>query len=329
MAVDQVSVEIKTDEDAWGLLSAWIGGEPIGEVTFADWPVLSINLKGDDYQSSLNSGQMSALVELKMVMGRALSLISHGSYDMRRLLAEEEEQLRFTTKVKRGSSILDTDFTPIVQAFSSAVSAHPSFSVIAAAIIGLALVARPVIVKYYDHRAKELDVEERKRLIDLNLSVSESEKYKIFEAALSKAELSHPQFSQIIPNARESFWRFVSASVDADKMNIAGLELSQDDIEILAERRRRKAGDPKSVTEVFKITSVRKAGTAYRIGLESKKLTFSALYRKPQLSEIRIKRLMNCFLNGDLIKAEVEVRPIEKAQVVGRLISFAKVEDPI
>ena len=322
MAIDSVQHTIGSDDDAWRLLARWLEGGDAPEVQFKDWPILSIKISGDDYQNSLNSGQMSALVDLKMALGRAYSVIAHGAYDMRRLRSEEEEQLQFTTNVKKGSSILDTDFTPLVQAFSSAITAYPGLAVVAASVLGLALVARPVILKYYDDRAKQLDSDERKRLLNLSLGVEEKAKYALFERAVKKLEVNYPEFAQVLPDARESFWRFASASVDADRMSIAGLDMTQDDLEILSERRRRRPGDIREVDQVFKVVSVRKAGAGFKIGLESKNLSISALYRKPQLSDARIKRLMGCMAAETMVKARVEVRTVDQSQLSGRLISY-------
>lgn len=327
MAVDSAERRVSSDEEAWRLILDWVEGAKVPEVEFVGWPILSIKISGDDYQNSLNSGQMSALVDLKMAMGRAYSVIAHGAYDMRRLRNDEEEQLQFTTKVKKGSSILDTDFTPLVQAFSSAVSAYPGLSVVAASVLGLALVARPIILKYYDDRAKQLEMDERKRLLDLSLDTEEKKRYALFERAVKKLESTYPQFAQVLPDARESFWRFAAASVDADRMSIAGLEMTQDDLEILSERRRRRPGDVHEVEQVFKVVSVRKAGAGFKVGLESKNLTISALYRKPQLTEARIKRLMGCMASETMVKARVDVRTVDQAQLSGRLLSFKPISE--
>lgn len=318
---------INSDDDAWQLLADWIDGMVTQEVTFTNWPILSIKISGDDYQNSLNSGQMAALVDLKMVMGRTYAVIAHGAYDMRRLRREEEEQLQFTTKVKKGSSILDTDLTPLIQAFSSAISSHPGLSVIAASILGLALVARPIILRYYDDRAKQLEANERKHLLDLSLNSTENKKYLLFQEAIKKFEKIHPQFAQVLPDARESFWRFAAASVDADRMSVAGIDMTQDDLEILSERRRKRPGDIQEVEQEFKVVSVRKIGEAFKIGLESNNLAISALYRKPQLSDARIKRLMNCMASENTIMARVDVRTVDQAQLSGRLISFKPIAD--
>ena len=137
---------ISNEDEAWDILRRWMDKEDIGEVEFKDWPVLSINIKGEDYSSSLNSSQMAALIEFRKTIGRAYAVVAHGSYDMRRLKIDEEEQLEFSTTIKRGSSITDTDLSPLVQAFASVVTANPTSSLIAGVIIGLALVARPVIL---------------------------------------------------------------------------------------------------------------------------------------------------------------------------------------
>lgn len=321
--------KVSNDEDAWALIESWLRNDNIGEVEFDRWPVLGIKINGDDYQASLNSGQMAALVELKMVLGRTYSLVAHGAYDMRRLRSDEEESLRFTTKVKRGSSILDTDFTPLVQAFGQVISAYPGFSVVAATVLGLAFVARPVIMKYYEDRAKQLDVDERKRLLDLSMDVQEKRQYRLFEKVIEKLESKHPQFSQVLPDARESFWKFASASVDADRMRIAGLDLTQDDLEILAERRRRRAGDVQEIEDTFKVMSVRKAGASFKVGLESKALAISALYRRPQLTDLRIKRLMSCMASESLVQAKLQVRTVDQAQLSGRLISYRVISDDL
>lgn len=320
------AAKISCDDDAWNLLSDWLNGKYNDEAKFEGWPILGIKLKGDDYQASLNSGQMSALVDLKMTMGRAYAVLAHGAYDMRRLKEEEEEDLRFTTSVKPGSSLLDTDLSPLIQAFASAVSSHPGTSVAAATIIGLALVARPVIIRYFDDRAKQLEAGERKMLVDLALNRDDTKKIELFDRAVDKLEKLHPQMAQALPDARSAFWRFASASVDADEVTVAGLNMGQDDLEILAERRKRRNGEYREARGTFTVTAVKSAGSSFRIGLDSKQLSLTATYRKPQLTDTRIKRLMNCLASRTPIDAHLEVKDVGKAHLSSRLIWFAPVK---
>lgn len=317
---------VQSDDDAWTLLKAWLDGTEIPDVTFESWPILSIKIRGGDYRSSLNSGQMSALVEMKMAMGRTYALIAHGAYDMRRLRSHEEEQIQFSTQVKRGSSILDTDLSPLIQAFSVAVTEHQQLAIIAAAIIGLALVSKPVILSYFKNRAKDLDARERSQLLDLALGRDDVKKYAVFERAVSQFQGVYPQFAHALPDARESFWKLAAASVDAEKIDIAGLELSHDELALLAERRNKRDRHVNEVVGRFRVSSVRKFGSAYRVGLESPKLSINATYQKPQLSDARIKRLFSHITNDTEIEATLQVKTIDQAQASGRLLSFKPVD---
>jgi len=315
--------QIKTEQDAWDLLDLWVRGGAIPPISFQGWPVLQINIKGDDYQSSLNSGQMASLVELKRVFGRGYSVVAHGAYDMHRLKAEEDEALQFNTTVKKGSSILETDFTPLVKAFAQAVTAHPSLAVISATLIGLALVARPVILKFYETKAKQIEADERKGLLDLRLNTAETKQFKNFERALDKMVKTHPQFSQMLPDARDAFWKFASSSVNADTMTIAGLELARDDLEILSGRRAGQANDTKRVKGVFWVQSVTSRGDGYKVILRSQEKLINAHYRAPEMTEARIKRLTTRMVEKKPIRAMVDIKVVDKASLDGRLISFS------
>lgn len=326
MTAPQTDRVIANETDAWDALRLWLAGNELGNIEFKNWPRLQIGIKGEDYNSSLNSSQMAALVEFKKTIGRAYSAIAHGAYDMRRLKADEEEQLEFTTSIKKGSSITDTDLTPLVQALASAVSAHPTTTVIAGIVIGLALVARPVILKHYETRAKQIDADERKNLMDLSLSSQEKEKYRIFEQTLKKLEKIYPQISQAIPDAAGGFWRFASASANADTMTVSGIELAQDDLEILSERRQKRPTDVQEIEQMFSVVGVTKLQNSYKIQLTSPNLVLAVTYRHPQMTEARIRRLMNCISNSIDILAKIQVKTIDKSQVTGRLIRFKPID---
>lgn len=315
---------ISSEEQAWAILDRWLAKtlRDDEEVEFADWPVLAIRVSGEDYSSSLNDGQMSALVEIKKTVGRAFASIAHGAYDMRHLKAEEEEQLEFSTTVREGSSITDTDLTPLVQAVASAVSTYPAASIAAAAVIGLLFVARPVILKHYELRAKELDVEERGRLLNLGLSREEQAKYKTFERAIGRLDKMFPHFARALPDAASGFWRFASASSNATNMNLAGIDLSQNDLELLSERRKRRPRDVTEVEQLFNVLGVTKNQGLFRIQLTSKNLQLMVQYRHPQMTPARVKKLSTLMLANTPILAKVELRAVDGETISGRLIRF-------
>lgn len=320
---------IGSEDDAWRLLERWLNREEMDpeSIDFQNWPVLQIKVRGEDYDSSLNASQMSALVDLKKTIGRAYASIAHGAYDMRRLKAEEEEQLEFTTTIRKGSSITDTDLTPLVQAVASIVTTHPLEALVAAAAIGLLFVARPIILKHYENRAKELEVDERRRLMDFSLTHEENQQYQTFERAVKRIDKVFPHFSRALPDAAAGFWRFASASADATNMAVAGIDLSQGDLELLSERRKQRPRDVSEVEQVFRVNGVTKYQGGYRIQLVSQNLIVPATYRRPQLTDARIKRLFGYMASGTSILAKVEIKVTDGSQVSGRLIRFKLFQD--
>ncbi|ALV05602.1 hypothetical protein [Roseateles depolymerans] len=321
------SFVVNSEERAWRLLKNWVETDQMPEVEFEGWPKLQIAVEGDEYHSSLNSSQMAALVDFKKTIGRTYAMISHGAYDMRRLHQDEEEQLDFNTQVKQGSSLLETDLSPLVQALSSTISTHPAASLAVGLILGLAFVARPVILKHYEHRAKQLDVDERARLLNLGLSSREKEQFDLYEQSLKKVAKTHPQIHQALPDARHAFWKFASASANADRMTVAGIDLSGDDLEILSERRKRRVVGVEEITKDFKVLGIDKAQGAYRIKLETAAMAVTATFRRPQVTDAKVRQLFRCMADGQIVSATLEVKTADKAQLSARLLKF-KVKQP-
>lgn len=289
--------------------------------------MLRFKVRGEDYHSSLNASQMAALIDLKKTIGRAYASIAHGAYDMRRLKAEEEEELEFSTTIRQGSSITDTDLTPLVQAVASIITAHPTEALVAGVIIGLLFVARPVILKHYENRAKELEHDERRRMMDFSLTRAEAKQYETFDLAVKKIDKVFPHFSRALPDAAAGFWRFASASADATNMTVAGIEMSQQDLELLSERRKQRPRDISEVEQVFSVNGVTKHQGVFRIQLESPTLVVSAVYRRPQMTDARVKRLFGFMAAGTAIRAKLELRVTDGSQVAGRLIRFTPFQD--
>jgi hypothetical protein len=189
-------------------------------------------------------------------------------------------------------------------------------------ILGLAFVARPVILKHYEHRAKQLDVDERARLLNLGLSNREREQFDLYEKSLQKVAKTHPQVHQALPDARHAFWRFASASANADRMTVAGIELSGDDLEILSERRKRRVVGLDEVTKDFKVLGIDKAQGAYRIKLEAPGLAVTGSFRRPQVTDTKVRQLFRCMADGQIVRATLEVKTVDKAQLSARLLKF-------
>lgn len=322
-------IRVSNEGQVWGLLHQWVEDENMPEVEFDGWPVLSIVVEGTSYSSSLNSNQMAALVAFKMTLGRAYAMLAHGAYDMRRLHVAEEEQIDFNTEVKKGSSILETDLTPLIKALAAVATSYPGSTLVVGLLLGLAFVARPVILKHYEARAQQLEANERDKLLNLALSNNEQNQYLLYEKALEKAAKVHPQIRQALPDARHAFWKLATASANADRMNVSGLELTGANLEVLSERRATGETQTEEVSRSFRVAGLsKKSGReSYRIKLEGSGLVITATYHRPYMTDARVTQLMGCITNSRTITATLEVKTAGRAQLSARLVRFTV--DPV
>ncbi|WP_157381144.1 hypothetical protein [Burkholderia ubonensis] len=321
---------IRNEEDAWALIDLWLSGAQVPLLEFDGWPILRIKIDGAGYKSSLRSGQMEALIGFKQSMGRAYAAIAHGAYDKRRLKKTEDEQLEFTTTVRKGSSIADTDLSPLVHAAAQVVQTHPIESLIAAVVVGLAIVARPLILKHFDNKAKQMEIEERKHLASLTSQITpqDQERWAKLDKAVDLLTKKFPSFDLLIPDVSTSYWRLANATADANSVQIGDVQLNSEQLEVLSERRKRRKSNTEPIEDEFSVDGIVKISNNYRIQLRSNTAQYSVLYREPEMTPTRIKKLMNCMTFSRPIRARIIVRMVEGSQVSGQLLSFTVAPQP-
>lgn len=321
--------KVTSEEDAWLLLERWLNGDPVQTIEFEGWPHLKITVKGKLYSSSMRSGQMEALIEFQMSMGRAYAAIAHGSYDKRRLKREEEETLEFSTSVQKGSSILDTDLTPLIEALSKLVVNNPIESLIAGTVVSLALISRPMVLKHFENKAKQMDSVERDKLVNLidKLTSEDQERASLFDRAIEKLTGSFPAIPQIVPDLARSYWRFAAASNDAESMEVANTTLTRESLEILSEKRANRPYIKQTVEDVFNVEGIVKIGNRYRVQLKGKSYHISVAYTDISVIRKGISQLTKAMTSSQPIQATVEVKKIDRSIVTGRLLEFSLVDE--
>lgn len=317
-------LRISTDENAWDLVNRWVRDEAIPPVEFDNWPRLRITVCGEQFKSSLRSSQMEALVDFKMSMGRSFAAIAHGAYDKRRLKQEEEELLEFSTSVREGSSILDTDLSPLVEALAGVANARPTETLVAGVVIGLALIARPLILRHFDNRARQLEADERKHLQDLlgRITQDDRQRWALFDKAMTRLTKIFPSFPQMVPDAAKTYWRLASASVDADNMQVSGVRLTHDNLQVLSERRSARKAEISEFTGPFFVDGVVKVRNKYRAQLRGETFSISATFSDTTLDQRHLSRLTQCMGKSYQIEATIEIKKVEGSSVSGRLKRF-------
>jgi|GEM_PF-1167757 len=319
-----VFFKISDEGDAWKLLDLWMSESSFPAIEFDRWPLLKIEIKGENYKSSLNSGQMDSLVGFQMAIGRAYAAIAHGAYDKRRLKKDEDAALEFSTSVTRGSSILETDLSPLISALSNAVTAHPEASLIAGVIIGLAVIGRPMVLKHFEIKSKQIDANEREKLVDLVDKISSEDRKKIatFESAINKLSQIFPAINQIVPDLAQTYWQFAASSTNADRLKIADdVILTKAHLAVLSERRTTRPIDKTLVKDTFIILGIVKIGAVYRIQMKGPYFV-TVIYANKHKSGKTIQDLMIAMAQANLVEAEIELKTIDGSQVIGKMIDF-------
>jgi hypothetical protein len=321
---------VNSEDDAWELLDLWLQEKPIKRLEFGDWPKLNLKLNGAAYKSSLHSGQMEALVDFQMAMGRAYAAIAHGAYDKRRLRADEEEQLEFTTKFRGGSSILETDLSPLVNAMSQVVVSHPIESLIAVTAVALVLVSRSMVLKHYDTKAKQIEADERKKLVSLLEQTTnlDRKRWSIMDKVVERLAIQYPALEKMIPDLSHAYWRLASSSTDAETLEVEGVVLDSDHLTTLSERRTRRPTKKRIVTEVFAVEGITKIRNTYRVQMKSETYHFAASFAPPAASPLKVRQLLRCLAQSRSISAKVEIKEVEKSVVLGKLLSFKPIAPP-
>lgn len=154
---------ISNENEAWAYLKEWVAGTPMQPVSFSDWPRLEVHIVGDGYHSSLNTEQMEGYIAFQAVLNRSFCALKKGHYDSRYLTKSEEDALRIGVEVKEGSSVLETDLSPLVSAVSGSIGgASPNLVIAGLILVGLSITAIPVIKAILEFRTKKLDSTARK-----------------------------------------------------------------------------------------------------------------------------------------------------------------------
>lgn len=148
------------------------------------------------------------------------------------------------------------------------------------------------------------------------------------EQAIAKICQSYPQFAQVIPDASAAYWRLAGSAANADSMEISGIKLSKKQLEALSERRTVRNAELEDITDEFQVIGIVKIQNSYRVQLKSKTTHLSAIFRSPEMTPVRVKKLMTCMTDSQTIDATVELKTVDGSQVVGRLMKFTLRREP-
>lgn len=229
---------ISSDEDAFKVLEELIEGTQKGNIDLelSNWPKVNLYLNGEKYHQTMTPSSMNAMLELHKSFKRAFADAKYGNSS--RVLPEEElALLEFEVEVKDGSSDLNVDVAPIVNAFAEKVATmDPQTLLILLLGLGLIWASKASIALLANNR-KEIRLAELSEKTTSKLIESRKDDLTAFDAlaGVSKKQLevlqSAIESQPLLKTAQESFsdthLEMVKAASTADEARINGLDIPQ------------------------------------------------------------------------------------------------------
>lgn len=247
MAVNQAEgwneLNISSEADAFKLiekaLQRQIGDQPC-KLNFENWPILTIKLEGEGYNSTITPDMAEALVTLQHTMNRSYARLVHDLGDARRLSHEERDELKFKAKVAPGSSLIEINLGEWAQKIGLALTDKMTPEQLILTVLGAAAIAGTTFAYKAFLRArsedKKVDAETAARV---QLSQEETKR------------LEHiTQLVGVIPKMKYTVEDFDDARVgllkgvgDANSLTVSGVQLDRAEANTIARSKRSESTD--------------------------------------------------------------------------------------
>jgi len=245
MAVEQFNgpLLISSEAEAFHYLQlALVDGladQPV-TVEFKNWPVLTISMTGDGYDSTITSHMAQALVELQHAMNRTYARTVRGSGNPNVLTDVQKQSIEFKAKVEKGSSLVTVDLGEYANALAQGLVGKMDGSQLVIVALGTAVVAGSVVAykAFLKHRSEdrkvELATQER-----IGMSQEETKRQAILQqvvAAQPRLDITRQDFD----DARHSVVKSVG---DAAVLKVQGVELTRSEARTIASSPRSESVD--------------------------------------------------------------------------------------
>jgi len=179
-------IKITSEEDAFNLLSKLVDGfklEESFEVKFESWPRFVIRIKGDDFDGTIPTRVMPALLELQKEVHRTYCRTTYNDNNTRKLTKKEREDLELLVHVDKGSSIFETllneQITKILQGAITKMTPEQITAIII--VFGLSVTSVVFWKVWINFRTKEKELDHT-----IELSRLEKEKMELISKAVQK-----------------------------------------------------------------------------------------------------------------------------------------------
>lgn len=241
VAENKNKITISSEEEAFEYLKRALAREfedrPV-VIEFKDWPILRIKLEGEGYESTITPDMAEAIVTLQQSINRTYARVVKQQSTARSLTDTERHELQLKAKIEKGSSLVEINLGPIFEKIGLELVQKMEPAMIAATIIGLAVIGGSVVAyrSFLKHKAEGKELEEGGKKA-VALSEQETRRLEIVTQALAQ--------KPVLENVREDFDEarqdILKGASDARTITVQGVAVSGQDA-------RRIARTPRSET---------------------------------------------------------------------------------
>lgn len=220
-----VNISVSNEADAFRLieqsLNHELGYQPY-KLVFDKWPVLTIKLEGEGYESTITSDMASSLVELQHAINRSYARLVHDSSNGRSLTAGERDALKFKAKVEKGSSVIEINLGEWMEKLSVALVDKMTPEQIILTVLGVAAVGGTTLAykTYLRHRSEDKKVE---TAMQERIALSKEETHR--QEILVRALAASPKLALVQEDFDIARTEVLKGVGDADSLTVSGIPL--------------------------------------------------------------------------------------------------------
>ena len=157
--------EIKNEEEAFSFLLRDLAAE---SVSFSGWPVLRLKIEGEDFDGSIPTRIMPAVLELQKEIYRTYALAKFGKPDIRKLSRTDRRRSEIVVKVEKGSANFIMDLINILN-WMSKVKMTPELLiafVVLSTVLGGGWFAKKIVNDREETKRREVEAKEKTKRIE-------------------------------------------------------------------------------------------------------------------------------------------------------------------
>jgi hypothetical protein len=238
MTTEITQLTVHNEAEAFDLIERALQNEMEGkniQVGFEGWPVISLRLQGEGYESTITAAMAESLVDIQAAVNRTYARYVHGSRNGRKLTAEERQRISFKAKVEKGSSKVDIDLTAFATELAKDVVGKMSSTEIMIVILSALAVAGGTFAfkGWLKARSEDKKVsEETKRSIAL--SQEETRRAEVMARAISH----RPDIAFTRDDFDDARHGIVKGAGDATLLEVNGIPLDRESARVIAMTKR-------------------------------------------------------------------------------------------